>query len=81
MGVHLIPSVSLNPHDVVGEFYGQGFTVANLELVARFFEKYPEYADRTFLSVKGGLLPGQVHGLKLGQRLYVARTRYEAFFL
>ncbi len=61
MGVHLIPSVSLNPHNVVGEFYGQGFTVANLELVARFFEKYPEYADRTFLSVKGGLLPGQVH--------------------
>jgi len=43
-----------------GEFYGQGLTVANLELVARFFEKYPEYADRTFLSVKGGLLPGQL---------------------
>jgi pyridoxine 4-dehydrogenase len=35
-------------------------SVANLELVARFFEKYPEYADRAFLSVKGGLLPGQL---------------------
>jgi pyridoxine 4-dehydrogenase len=43
-----------------GEFYGQGLTVANLELVARFFEKYPEYADRTFLSVKGGSVPGQL---------------------
>ncbi|KAH9997726.1 aldo/keto reductase [Russula compacta] len=42
-----------------GEFYGQGLTIANLELVARFFEKYPEYADRTFLSVKGGLTPGR----------------------
>ncbi|KAF8494654.1 aldo/keto reductase [Russula emetica] len=42
-----------------GEFYGQGFTVANLELVARFFEKYPEYTDRSFLSVKGGLVPGE----------------------
>jgi pyridoxine 4-dehydrogenase len=45
----------------VAEFYGQGLTVANLELVARFFEKYPEYADRAFLSVKGGLVPGSVN--------------------
>ncbi|KAG9092646.1 hypothetical protein FRC07_011611 [Ceratobasidium sp. 392] len=28
---------------------------ANLELLNRFFAKYPEYADRTFLSVKGAL--------------------------
>ncbi len=33
-------------------------STGNLELVARFFEKYPEYADRTFLSVKGGMVPG-----------------------
>ncbi|KAL6300909.1 aldo/keto reductase [Sparassis latifolia] len=33
-----------------GEFYGPDMSTANLELVARFFEKYPEYADRTFLS-------------------------------
>ncbi|KAH9972578.1 aldo/keto reductase [Lactifluus volemus] len=38
-----------------GEFYGQGATPTNLELVARFFEKYPSYADRAFLSVKGGV--------------------------
>lgn len=31
----------------LGEFYG-----ANLQLLARFFAKYPEYADKTFLSVK-----------------------------
>jgi pyridoxine 4-dehydrogenase len=43
-----------------GEFYGQGMSVANLELVARFFEKYPNYKDLVFLSVKGGLLPGQL---------------------
>jgi pyridoxine 4-dehydrogenase len=40
------------------EFYGNGLTTANLELLARFFEKYPGYADRTFLSVKGGSVPG-----------------------
>ncbi|OBZ71883.1 Pyridoxal reductase [Grifola frondosa] len=34
------------------EFYGNGFSTANLELLARFYEKYPEYADKTFLSVK-----------------------------
>jgi pyridoxine 4-dehydrogenase len=26
-----------------------------LYLISRFFKKYPEYADRTFLSIKGGL--------------------------
>ena len=35
-------------------------STANLELLARFFDKYPEYADRTFLSVKGGSVPGQL---------------------
>jgi len=43
------------------EFYGQGFGTGNLDLVARFFEQYPEYADRTFLSVKGGTLPGTLN--------------------
>ncbi|EIN06640.1 aldo/keto reductase [Punctularia strigosozonata HHB-11173 SS5] len=38
-----------------GEFYGTGSPTANLELLARFFKKYPEYADKTFLSVKGGI--------------------------
>ncbi|KAI0260074.1 aldo/keto reductase [Gloeopeniophorella convolvens] len=43
-----------------GEFYGQDASPANLELVARFFEKYPTYADKAFLSVKGG---AQLHSL------------------
>ncbi len=30
---------------------------ANLELLSRFYQKYPEYADKTFLSVKVGLIP------------------------
>ena len=42
------------------EFYGQGLSTANLDLLARFFEKYPGYADRTFLSVKGGIVPGRL---------------------
>ncbi|KAI0753708.1 aldo/keto reductase [Fomes fomentarius] len=41
-----------------GEFYSHDFSTANLELLSRFYAKYPEYADRTFLSVKGGLKPG-----------------------
>lgn len=37
-----------------GEFYANDFGPGNLEMLSRFFEKYPEYADKTFLSVKGG---------------------------
>ena len=47
-------------HITSAEFYGQGLTTANLELVARFFKTYPGYTDRTFISVKGGLLPGSL---------------------
>ncbi|KAF8504312.1 aldo/keto reductase [Russula emetica] len=35
-----------------GEFYGLDPPSANLELLARFFERYPDYADKAFLSVK-----------------------------
>ncbi|KAG9101041.1 hypothetical protein FRC07_010360 [Ceratobasidium sp. 392] len=38
-----------------GEFYGFNPPTANLELLNRFFTKYPEYAGRTFLSVKGAI--------------------------
>ncbi|KAG8914822.1 hypothetical protein FRC00_010578, partial [Tulasnella sp. 408] len=45
-----------------GEFYGgQEHFTANLELIARFFTKYPELADRTFLSVKGGTTATAIH--------------------
>jgi pyridoxine 4-dehydrogenase len=43
-----------------GEYYATGLTTGNLELIARFFEQYPEYADRAFLSVKGGSIPGKL---------------------
>ncbi|KAF7790846.1 hypothetical protein EIP86_001803 [Pleurotus ostreatoroseus] len=36
------------------EFYAADLGPGNLEMLSRFFEKYPEYAERTFLSVKGG---------------------------
>lgn len=35
-----------------GEFYGVNPRTANLEVLNRFFTRYPEMADRTFLSVK-----------------------------
>ena len=39
-----------------GEFYGNHpHLTANLELVSRFFEKYPDYTEKAFLSVKGGV--------------------------
>ncbi|KAF6749799.1 NADP-dependent oxidoreductase domain-containing protein [Ephemerocybe angulata] len=38
-----------------GEFYARDWGTANLELLPRFFAKYSEYADRTFLSVKGAV--------------------------
>jgi pyridoxine 4-dehydrogenase len=39
-----------------GAYYGFGpkGELLNLELVARFFDRYPELADKVFLSVKGG---------------------------
>ncbi|KAJ7222584.1 aldo/keto reductase [Mycena pura] len=36
-----------------GEFYAMDWSTGNLEMLSRFFAKYPEYADKTFLSVKG----------------------------
>ncbi|KAJ7294084.1 aldo/keto reductase [Mycena rebaudengoi] len=39
-----------------GEFYASDLGTLSLERLARFYAKYPEYADRTFLSVKGALV-------------------------
>ena len=40
-----------------GVFYGRGPNgePENIKLIARFFAKYPELAEKVFLSVKGGL--------------------------
>ncbi|KAF8510883.1 aldo/keto reductase [Hysterangium stoloniferum] len=37
------------------EFYGHNFGPANLELLARFYKKHPEYVDKTVLCVKGAV--------------------------
>ena len=56
-GIRLVRAylIFLNLSSLLAEFYGEAhdFT-ANLDLLARFFEKYPEYADKAFLSVKVG---------------------------
>ncbi|TFK19490.1 aldo/keto reductase [Coprinopsis marcescibilis] len=38
-----------------GEFYSLDLGTANLELLSRFYATYPEYASKTFLSVKGAM--------------------------
>ncbi|RDX56629.1 aldo/keto reductase [Lentinus brumalis] len=39
------------------EFYAPDLGTGNLELLSRFYEKYPDYVEKTFLSVKGGTKP------------------------
>ncbi|TFK89520.1 aldo/keto reductase [Polyporus arcularius HHB13444] len=39
------------------EFYAPDLGTGNLEMLSRFYEKYPDYAEKTFLSVKGGNRP------------------------
>ena len=46
----LLPFIS--PIRLSGDFYGINLPTANLELVARFFVRYPTYMDKVFLSVK-----------------------------
>lgn len=44
-----------------GEFYSRepiNDPCRNLRLLARFYEKYPEYVDKTYVSVKGGQARG-----------------------
>jgi pyridoxine 4-dehydrogenase len=41
-----------------GEFYGPD--LSNIKLISRFFKKYPDYAPRAFLSVKGGVKLGSL---------------------
>lgn len=52
-GIQYLTSCSNISLKFSGEFYGQAPEVTtNLDLIARFFEKYPGYADKAFLSVK-----------------------------
>ncbi|KAJ7754521.1 aldo/keto reductase [Mycena metata] len=39
------------------EFYSDTGGTENLQMLARFYAKYPEYADKTFVSVKGAFTP------------------------
>jgi aryl-alcohol dehydrogenase-like predicted oxidoreductase len=44
-----------------GAFYGNSPNeTANLELLRRFFDTYPEYIDKVVLSVKGGAKNGKI---------------------
>lgn len=53
----------------IGEFYANDFGPANLDLLAAFFEKHPDYAARTFLSVKVTWFPPIPNALAAGQRI------------
>ena len=44
--------ITSDTHTPSGEFYGPNLSPANLELLSRFYQKYPDYVDKTFLSVK-----------------------------
>lgn len=41
----------------IADFYGFNPPEANLELIARFFEKYPQYSEKAFLVVKVCFVP------------------------
>jgi len=41
-------------------FYGNEDHLANIKLIAKFFEKYPEYLDKVVIVVKGGQTP-EIH--------------------
>ncbi|KAJ4475706.1 aldo/keto reductase [Lentinula aciculospora] len=45
-----------------GEFYAMDLSTGNLKLLSIFYAKYPEYADKTFLSVKGSVRHGGPDG-------------------
>jgi pyridoxine 4-dehydrogenase len=52
---HLVPPfllLHLLISKYAGAFYGQNFGPANLELLARFYDKYPDYKEKTVLCVK-----------------------------
>ncbi|KAJ7869163.1 aldo/keto reductase [Mycena olivaceomarginata] len=38
-----------------GDFYSKTLGPENLEMLGRFYTKHPDYADKTFLSVKGAI--------------------------
>jgi pyridoxine 4-dehydrogenase len=57
---HSNDTFTTGPSPNAGEFYGPNLGPANLELLSRFYSKHPEYADKTFLSVKGGLAAGSM---------------------
>ncbi|KAK7044582.1 Aldo/keto reductase [Favolaschia claudopus] len=44
-----------------GDFYSNTWGPENIEMLGRFYAKYPEYANRTFLSVKGARSPTMQH--------------------
>ena len=56
-----------------GEFYGSP-EVNSLQLLNRYFTKYPEDADKVVLSIKGGLIPGDLHKGPVGSRENVKRS-------
>lgn len=43
-----------------GEFYGPSPEINSLTLLKKYFDKYPEDADKVVLNIKGALRPGMI---------------------
>jgi hypothetical protein len=78
----VLSSVQFMADVPLGEFYAHDLKTGNLEMISRFFERYPDYADRAFLSVKVNHnagssmaclpLPGRTQRRDTGIRLFVS---------
>lgn len=79
-------------NEILGEFYDFEQGTRNVEMLGRFFAKYPQYADKTFLSVKvpslsilrsvpfadGFLSPYRVDSYPAGFNRTAARKTFDA---
>ena len=51
-GMTQMNDLTLSWRYISGEFYAMDGSAAGIDLLARFYDKYPDYEHKTFLSVK-----------------------------
>ncbi len=74
------PETTSHPDFTTAEFYAPDLGTGNLELLSRFYEKYPDYVEKTFLSVKVGTtsLPSCYVYMILIDRYFTGRHQAES---